>query len=49
MLNITQTTHDKLSENYVKDGEKEIILLEEVNKYLNFINSISYKAEILSC
>lgn len=23
--------------------------LEEVNKYLNFINSISYKAEILSC
>lgn len=26
ILNITQTTHDKLSENDVKDGENEIIL-----------------------
>lgn len=26
MLNIIQTTHDKLSENYVKDGENEITL-----------------------
>lgn len=26
MLNITQTTHDKLGENYAKDGENRVIL-----------------------
>lgn len=44
MLNITQTTHDK------RMGRiGSYFLLEELNKYLNFRNSISYKSEILSC